>query len=65
MGQQLGERWDEIEDMNDDYKGYDDHEGEDGKEDVAEDERDSQMLPQRQTIVIDISLSHFSCLEEC
>ena len=63
MRQQSGERWNDMEDMDDDE---DDHydEGEDGKEDVVADEPESQMPSVRETIVIDVSLSHFSCLEE-
>ena len=54
-----------MEDMDDDDEGDGDDEGEDGEADVVEDERESQMPEERQTIVIDVSLSHFSCLEEC
>ena len=51
--------------MDDNDEGDDDDAGEDGEEDVAEDERESQMPSESQTIVIDVSLLHFSCPEEC
>jgi len=65
MRQQSEERWDEMEDMDDDEddEGADGEE-DDGEEDVAEGERESQMPQERQTIVIDISLLCFSYLEE-
>jgi len=65
MRQQSGERWDEMEDM-DDNKDDDGADGEedDSEEDVAEGEPESEMPQVRQTIVIDVSLLCFSYLEE-
>jgi len=65
MRQQSGERWDELEDIDDeeDDEGADGEE-DDSEEDVAEGERESQMPQERQTIVIDVSLLCFSYLEE-
>ena len=65
MRQQLGERGDEMEDMDydEDDEGVDGEE-DDSEEDVAEGQRESQMPQKRQTIVIDVSLLCFSYLEE-
>ena len=64
MRQQSGERWNEMEDI-DNHDNDDDEEGKDHEEDVAEHELESQMPPELPIIVIDISLSRFSCLEDC
>jgi len=65
MGQKSGERWDQMEDMdNDEDDEGADGEDDDSKENVVEGERESQMPPERQTIVIDVSLLCFSYLEE-
>ena len=65
MRQQSGERWEEMEEMDDDEddKGADCEE-DDSEEDVAEGERQSQMPPEHQIIVIDVSLLYYSYLEE-
>jgi len=65
MRWQSGERWDEMEDMDDDEddEGADSEE-DDSEEDVAEGEPESQMPQERQTIVIDVRLLCFSYREE-
>jgi len=65
MRQQSRERGDQREDKDNDEndEGLDGEE-DDSEEDVAEGERESQMLQERQTIVIDVSLLCFSYLEE-
>jgi len=65
MTQQSGERWDEMEDMDEDV----DDEGAGGEEndreaDVLEGQGESAMPQDRQTIVINLSLLCFSYLEE-
>jgi len=63
--QQSGERWDEIEDMDNDEDDEGAHsEEDDSAEDVVERECELQMPQERQTIVIDVSLLCFSYLEE-
>jgi len=65
MRQQLGERYDEMEDMDHDEDDEGAHgEEDDSEEDVAEGEQESQMPQERQTIVIDVGLLCFSYLEE-
>jgi len=63
--QQSGERWDEMENIeNDEDDEVADGEEDDSEEDVAEGEPKSQMPQERPTIAIDVSLLCFGYLEE-